>query len=401
MKELWLFTRTYPEGTGEAFLADALPVWTNMYDRVLVIPMFAASGEVPLPPGAELFRPWADAFRTIGITQSIGESPRLWRLLAQRSGAGSPALALSHVRQLMYKRDAIIQQLMPRYDPDRVAVLSTWMEDWVNVLALVKERDPRLRIATMAHGSDLYAERHTHGRIAFRARQMEWVDRVLCISRHGANYLHERYPKQAHKVVTAHLGTTDHGPAPWSPQETLRVVSCAYLRKPKRVDLLARALALVKRPVHWTHFGDGPDRERVVALVNALPPHITVEWKGQVPAAAITAWYKTRAADLLVHLSGHEGVPVALMEAASFGIPLLANDVGGVGELLTPQAGMLLPAAVDAHTVAAWIDGPEVDRWKTPQARTGVRQHWERHFAAHRNFKRIAQLLPGSLDGAV
>ncbi|MDX9752075.1 MAG: glycosyltransferase, partial [Flavobacteriales bacterium] len=251
------------------------------------------------------------------------------------------------------------------------------------------EQDPRLRYAVMAHGSDLYTERHANGRIPYRAWQVRQADRVICIARHGADYLRARFPAHAGKVEVAHLGTMDHGPGPWAPADALRIVSCAYLRPPKRIHLLARALAQVRRPVHWTHFGDGPDRSALDEAVAALPPHITVDMPGNVVPEEVIAWYRRNPADLFVHLSGHEGVPVAMMEAISFGIPVWANDVGGVAELLRPPAGKLLPADIDPARLAALLDGPEADHWRQAEVRRDVRAYWQEQFSAEANFVRI------------
>ena len=39
----------------------------------------------------------------------------------------------------------------------------------------------------------------------------------------------------------------------------------------------------------------------------------------------------------------HEGIPVALMEAMSYGIPVISTPAGGVPELLSGGAGLLVP----------------------------------------------------------
>jgi glycosyltransferase involved in cell wall biosynthesis len=268
------------------------------------------------------------------------------------------------------------------------------MEDCVTMLGLVKELHPDLRFATLAHRSDLFPERRATGRIPYRDWQMAQVDRVIAISHDGVRYLQERFPKHAHKVSLAYLGTPDLGPAPWSPASTLRIVSCAYLRSPKRVDLIARALARVRRPVEWTHVGDGPDRDALEGSVSRLPGHVRVRLMGNVPPPRLMDWYRANPVDLFLHLSQHEGVPVALMEAISFGIPVWASDVGGVSELLAPDAGLLLPADIDEQRLAALLDGPTSAQWCTAAARSGVRRWWQGHFSAERNFARMLALLP-------
>jgi glycosyltransferase involved in cell wall biosynthesis len=41
----------------------------------------------------------------------------------------------------------------------------------------------------------------------------------------------------------------------------------------------------------------------------------------------------------------HEGVPVALIEAMSYGIPVVATPTGGTAELVLPGSGLLVPPA--------------------------------------------------------
>jgi colanic acid/amylovoran biosynthesis glycosyltransferase len=44
----------------------------------------------------------------------------------------------------------------------------------------------------------------------------------------------------------------------------------------------------------------------------------------------------------------HEGVPVALIEAMSYGIPVVATPTGGTAELVRPGNGLLVPPAEPA-----------------------------------------------------
>lgn len=396
MRELWLFTRKYPEGPGETFLDHAMPVWAEVFRQVVVVPMFRGAGGASLPKGVELLRPWDrdHEHAAIGAGATVMRAGEVLRSVSAHGGSSAFAERLSHARQLLWKADILRRDLMPRYDPSRVALLTAWMEDWTNVLALEKRRDPRIRFASLAHGSDLYVDRRPDGVMPHRAMQMEAVDRVCCISEHGARYLREQWPDMAGKVVATHLGTTDHGLAPWQPDDVLRIASCAYLRKPKRIGLIAQALQQVKRRVHWTHFGDGPDRAELDTLVRLLPQNIKVDLKGDVDQRALTDWYQTHPLDLLLHLSGHEGVPLALMEASSFGIPIWANDVGGVSEVLRPEAGLLLPAAIGAEALAALLDSDAPAAWCDKGRRDGVRAHWKAHFDARRNFRHLAEMLP-------
>jgi glycosyltransferase involved in cell wall biosynthesis len=402
MKELWLFTRQYPTGRGEAFLEAAIDVWRRHFQRVLVLPMYEGEGRTELPEGVEHRRLWedADAFKPMPMLVSLLRVHEVMALLAKRgdgwrSDPRLAGLAQNHARQLLYKAAAVERLLMPGHDPRRVVMLSAWMEDWVNVLGLVKQRVPGMHFATMAHGWDLFEQRRSEGLIPYRAAQMEWVDQVYCIARSGMAHLAGRHPQHASKLRLAHLGTPDRGAAPWAPDPVLRLVSCAYLRAPKRVADIAAALCRVQRPVRWTHFGDGPDRAALEAVVAQRPAHVEVRLMGNVPHGEVMRHHASDPADLFIHLSAQEGVPVALMEAASFGIPLVANEVGGVAEVLTPDAGTLLPADTGPEALATWLDSDAPQAWCHAEARAQVRAAWQRGFDASRNFGDLAEALKG------
>lgn len=53
-------------------------------------------------------------------------------------------------------------------------------------------------------------------------------------------------------------------------------------------------------------------------------------------------YYKEHHFDVFINMSTNEGVPVSIMEAASFGIPIIATNVGGTSEIVQPSVGMLL-----------------------------------------------------------
>jgi glycosyltransferase involved in cell wall biosynthesis len=46
---------------------------------------------------------------------------------------------------------------------------------------------------------------------------------------------------------------------------------------------------------------------------------------------------------VFVNVSQSEGVPLTIMEALSFGVPVVAPRVGGIPELLTANVGLFLP----------------------------------------------------------
>jgi glycosyltransferase involved in cell wall biosynthesis len=396
MKELWLFTRQFPSGSGEVFLETAVPIWSEHFSRVRVFPMFTGKGNCALVPPAHEERLFTDPFATPSLSATVADLPLLLRILRAR-GAGrsnnarGPLAVLSHARQLMQRYRGLERLVRKEYDPDRVVILCAWMEDWATLFGLLKDSGHPLRFSTMAHRTDLFGSEGAGSAVPFRDFRVQYSDRILCIAQDGVNELQRCYPQQARKLELVRLGTPDRGIAPWSPAKALRIVSCSYLTPRKRVELIAEALTLVDRAVEWTHFGDGPQRAAIEALLGRLPPHIHVDLRGSTSNADVLQAYATTPFDLFLHLSAHEGLPVVLMEAASFGIPLLATDVGGVSEIVDRSTGHLLPPVVSAAEVARWLDHAERYRVLDPHFRLGVRQAWRERFAATSNYGRIAR----------
>lgn len=397
MKELWLFTRQFPAGRGEVFLRIALAQWSKRFARIRIFPMFKGEGHTTLPEGVEVVQLWDDAYVPMPWWEVLRNGSRARCLWAQRGPcgerAGNTAQQVAHLRQLL-RRMALLEAYMEnRYDPKRVVLLSAWMEDWTTLLAWLKHEGRDLRFRSMAHRTDLFEGPEHGGAIPWRDLQLLGTEEVLCIARDGLEALGTAHPGAAHKLLLTPLGTEDHGPGVHRPGEVLRLVSCSALVPRKRVARIAEMLARVRRPVQWTHLGDGPDRPLLERVIAALPPHIQVDLRGHVPNPAVLEVLRTEPFDLFVHLSAHEGLPVALMEAASFGIPLVAADGGGVRELVGPSTGILVPVDASLEELAALLDGDAVEQLRTPAFRSGVRAAWQQRFEAAAAYGRIADGL--------
>lgn len=392
-KELWLFTMNFPFGNGEAFLENELSMLAKSFERVRLFPLFPEGEVRSLPPNVEVECVFTrdEVYRSMALWRlpfRLRRFTALWRQ-ARRSAPGAAVFRkhrrelLSQVRQLLERERLMQLRVADRYDPATVSLYSYWTSDWATVLGLWKMRDERLRFKSRMHGFDLYAERAKDGWPRFQAFQVAQADRILVASQDGLNDLVKRYPHARDRFSLAHLGTRDHGLGPWAPAKELHIVSCSNLVELKRVQLIAEALHLLDIPVRWTHFGDGPERGRVEAAISTLPPNIRVELMGSRPNAEVIAWYRANSVDVFVHASRTEGgAPVALQEAASFGIPLVAADAGGVREIVTAESGILLPHALTAKMLAYTLNGFRASTWHTAHGRVRVRAFWSSRFQA-------------------
>jgi glycosyltransferase involved in cell wall biosynthesis len=145
--------------------------------------------------------------------------------------------------------------------------------------------------------------------------------------------------------------------------ERFALLTLARLVPVKGLPTALRALAL-RGDLEWLIAGDGPDRSELEAIARAAS--LRVRLLGTVTGADKAALLRAADAFVLpsrVLPSGRsEGAPTALLEAMAAGLPVIAADVGGVGEVLAagergwlfePNTLGALEAAVDRVRVGS------------------------------------------------
>jgi glycosyltransferase involved in cell wall biosynthesis len=75
-----------------------------------------------------------------------------------------------------------------------------------------------------------------------------------------------------------------------------------------------------------------------------------------------------------------------MMEAISFGIPLLANDVGGCKEITNEKTGKLLSADVLAEEFVRSVEEFKQSEMNSERFRNSARKFWEENFNAQKNY---------------
>lgn len=94
--------------------------------------------------------------------------------------------------------------------------------------------------------------------------------------------------------------------------------------------------------------GDGPLEDKLRQSVRYLQLNHCVEFLGRLPHEKLMGLYERGAIDAVVLPSiitedgEKEGIPVALMEGMSYGIPVIATSTGGIPELIGDGSGIMI-----------------------------------------------------------
>jgi glycosyltransferase involved in cell wall biosynthesis len=176
----------------------------------------------------------------------------------------------------------------------------------------------------------------------------------------------------------------------------IRIVSCSYLIERKRVDLLVRGLDQFVKTFHrrvlWTHFGDGPESERIQSMASNMKSDLfNYELKGNIANSDILNFYQNNPVDMFIHLSESEGgVPVAIQEAQAHGIPVIGTSVGGIPEIVNNDVGVLLDENPSPAEISDAIHYIMSDTDRFHRMRENSIRNWHDNFNEEINFRQFA-----------
>jgi glycosyltransferase involved in cell wall biosynthesis len=124
------------------------------------------------------------------------------------------------------------------------------------------------------------------------------------------------------------------------------------LSREKGGDVLVEAVArLSDVALKVSVFGDGPELEPLRIRAAALGLNERITWHGVVHEAA--SFF--RAFDVFVLSSRTEGSPIVLFEAMAAGVPIIATQVGGVPDVVSPTQALLVPSEDPAALAAGLL----------------------------------------------
>lgn len=256
-----------------------------------------------------------------------------------------------------------------------------------------------VKVATEQDVREYRDNRTLHFRLFFR--WLKRADRLLCLSesiRQEAIACGFR-PEQA---VLAPNGVDTQRFAPATPaaragaraelalaDDTFVALFVGRLVERKSVDVLLRAWAesTAARRGRLLLVGDGPERARLEAMARELGIADRVHFAGE--RTDTLGFYA--AADAFVFPSRREGLPNALLEAMSCGLPSIATRIGGCVDVVTEGSGILVPAD-DVGALSAALDLLAGDAARRAQLATAGRRRVEQAFSFAVTGARLQQI---------
>jgi len=234
-------------------------------------------------------------------------------------------------------------------------------DTWKSLEYLPASLKQRARILCLAHGME-FPDNSTPQKRKRIEKAFAKADRILANSRYTLDRLTSYLPDPERGDVLLPGITPPALPSAAATQQVHRaikekhpvLVTISRIESRKGHDKVLHALpALISDYPELTYviIGSGPDKPRLAKLVEALGLEKHVIFTGAVGDDEKNAWLSQ--ADLFVMPSRAEGNSVegfglVYLEAAFFGVPSLAGEIGGAGDaVLHGETGLLCDSTSD------------------------------------------------------
>lgn len=367
MNNLVILTNSFPYEGGEQFIESEVHYWAKTgFDNVYILPEKSPTQVVRYFPNELIIlqRFEVSSYSKLFILLFIVFYPLFWKEIFYliKSNSLNIANVINAVRAIIgtKAREKQLKYSLKNIDGD-ILIYSYWNDMDCYAASELKKKGLFKKVVSRCHGYDCYEVRRKNGYMPLKRQYQYVIDRVFLLSELAKRYYSNTYAYPEDVLDIASLGV-------FLPEKTLtysksrgvlRVLSVSNCIPIKRVDKIIDALNVFSKANHievrWTHIGNGVLLEKLkqhtkeVVGGNKL---LKYNFLGFLPNTEVKQLLSQQSFDLFINASESEGVPVSIMEAMSYSIPVIAPDVGGISDIVHDLTGKLLSSNPSVKEIA-------------------------------------------------
>ena len=391
---LLILTNNFPNAplTSEGWLADEIVYSYSFFNSIYILPEINSDVHIDLPKNCSVVKLKLEKHTTLNFREILNcfyivfsdffeYSSKINFLKAFRNN-------LALIKYLTIKAKKISKQSSIFQSP--IIVYAYWADNLLTTACIMKQLYKPCKIVSRAHGFEIFEEQTKYHVVPFRKFQSRFSDKIFADSKKGYSHLLQKQPL-SNIFTSSYVGTIDNGMAVFNENKIFTIITCSHIRNVKRLHLMSDILEHISFPIIWNMIGIGSDFELVKLTNSKLPKHIVINYIGNLTNKEVLNFYKTHHANLFVSLSYSEGLPVSMMEALSFGIPIMSTDVGGCSEICNDNTGILIPKDFDAKKVADKITEFKNSKKNNLEFRNQCKDYWKINFNAETNYSHFSK----------
>lgn len=417
---LVLITTAYPSSsvTEEVFISPELEALSREFDRVIIAPLFRRGRAQAIErPNVSVDWSIADSAST---RCKLLKLPMLasyyvtnnYKKIHESCGGIKQFVTQSFYAMNVEITRRQLKKIITRHNLDvRSTVFYTFWFDYPTISLAELSKEMPIHIVSRAHGYDIYDHLAPNRPQYLRKDALSRIEYLFPASLDGEKYLRNTYPGNDHKIARRILGSVKRRfdcLARCNTPESGCVTFLSVARvSPEKGVLRNLDFVITFSKFHsnlaikWIHVGDGPEMDtlRNSCEKSTLPQNLTVDLRGAMPNDAVHDIYSSQPIDWVMLFSDYEGgCPIAVSEALSYSVPVIANAVGGVPEIMTPCTGITVSHGTPAEEIAQMVTDAMNNRKGYIQMKSNAAKRWEEQFNARKLRRDFAIELRTLLD---
>lgn len=393
-KRIILITNAFPFGKGEAsFILPELEVLKENYDITIISRNIIddQTSELEFPVDIYRYNSAVSSKQLVKAVPKIFEANVIKELFKY---VATPKKLISTMKFVLraYHFSKFAFNVREKYNQD--VVFYTYWNDYATYGLARFRKNKKDKIISRIHGGDLYLRPTNKYCLPLKKYIADNIDKLFFISQNGRDYFLNTYkPSDKDKLIVCRMGTDDTNTlCKPSNDGCLRILSLSNITFGKRVDKIAEALGEINDiNIEWTHIGDGEEEELATAAAQKHldnKENVKYNFLGRLPNCKVREYLTKNAIDVLLNVSYSEGLPVSMMEAASFGIPIIATNVGAVNEIVNDSNGFLIDRDFQSFQLAELLtEFSKLSEDSKVSLRKNARDMWEQNYKAFENYK--------------
>ncbi|MCW3077469.1 MAG: glycosyl transferase group 1 [Bacteroidetes bacterium] len=392
--DLILLTNEFPNATSksEDWLNDEIRVTWHNYNTITIIPQVASGNYVRLPDNCQVADLNNFQKEKLSLAEMLNCIKIVWSDLPAYSNKKEYSASFRYNFSLIKNLHLNAKKISRFKDcfKNKPIVYAYWADNLATTACIIKQMYKSCKVVTRGHGFEIFEEQTKNNVVPFRIFQYKYLNKIFADSKKGLEHLNLNKNK-AHLNAYSYVGTKDLGISLFDSDKEFTIVTCSHIRNIKRLHLMADILKHVTFNLTWHVLGDGADLPLLKESNSKLPLNIKVIYHGYLKNEEILNFYKNNSINLFASLSYSEGLPVTMMEAQSFGIPIMSTDVGGCKEICNELTGFLIEKNFDPKNTAALITAFKDAHKNSFAFRKQCRKFWEENFNAETNYMKFSK----------
>ncbi len=417
-KNLILITGHFPYDTYEGYLDEEILVLSRKFEKIIVISQDTKSDYVrPLPQNCKVFRLNTTISRKEIISNLL---PALfskefflefitimftYRKVPNRRMMIDLLTTIIAGRKIYKYIDNLIDT--ERLNNNNLILYSYWYDKCAYAITRLLKRHKASLGISRAHSYDLYFWRNNINYLPLKKYILKNISSVYFISEHGRNYFKSILKisnADSEKLKISKLGTINRYALKEykKKNDEFFLLSCSHIVRLKRIGKIIEALALINDiSLKWVHIGEEYEWTKsnhlneIKELAKNLlgnKNNIHYFFAGNYKYEDLMNYYHDNQIDLFINVSQTEGLPVSIMEAMSFGIPVIATSVGGTPEIVNNTNGILLSPNPSPGEIAETIRKIyNLSETEIVQYRNNSYKMWKENFDAEKNYENFVK----------